>query len=278
MLANVILFLALLLTGLHLVTCLIVMWRLQRPAPRAATRPFITLLRPVCGLDRFDAETLASSFAIDWPAYEVIFCAAHADDPAVPLVRDLIAGHRHVPARLLDRGRPADRQPEAEQSGQGLGACQGRADRDGRREPDAAPRLFRPADRGRGRGYRARLIACHRDCARGAVGRFGMRLSEWKSGPSSAVCRRDRPRFRAGQDIDVAAPGVGARGRSFGSGPQHGRGCGIDQGGAGVGAARAPQPCALCAAGGSAQPACRLVAAGALVEGAARWLPRPVPA
>ena len=99
--ANIILFLAILLTGLHLVTCLIVMWRLRRPAPRVAARPFITLLRPVCGLDRFDAETLASSFAVDWPAYEVIFCAAHADDPAVPLVRDLIAAHRHVPARLL---------------------------------------------------------------------------------------------------------------------------------------------------------------------------------
>jgi ceramide glucosyltransferase len=63
--------------------------------------PFITLLRPVCGLDPFAAETLASSFAQDYPRYEVIFCVARADDPVVPLVTALIAAHPHLPARLL---------------------------------------------------------------------------------------------------------------------------------------------------------------------------------
>lgn len=92
---------ALLLTALHLLSCLIVARRLGRPAPRAPKRPFMTLLRPVCGVDRFDPQTLASSFSIDWPRYEVVFCAAGADDPAVPLVKGLIAAHPQVPARLL---------------------------------------------------------------------------------------------------------------------------------------------------------------------------------
>ena len=46
-------------------------------------------------------ETLRSAFHLDYPRYEVIFCAASANDAAAPLVRRLIAAHPHVPARLL---------------------------------------------------------------------------------------------------------------------------------------------------------------------------------
>lgn len=69
--------------------------------PRTIGSPAITLLRPVCGLDAFDPETLGSSFLQDYPEYEVIFCAPTAHDPAVPLVRDLIAAHPERPARFL---------------------------------------------------------------------------------------------------------------------------------------------------------------------------------
>src|SRR5262249_11265495 len=46
-------------------------------------------------------ETLRSAFHLDYPRYEIIFCAASAHDAAVPLVRQLIAAHPHVAARLL---------------------------------------------------------------------------------------------------------------------------------------------------------------------------------
>ncbi|RIA00016.1 ceramide glucosyltransferase [Cereibacter sphaeroides] len=72
----------------------------RRPAPPSA-RPFVCLLRPVCGQDRFDRETLASSFGIDWPDYEIVFCAAREEDAAVPLVRELIRLHPGARARLL---------------------------------------------------------------------------------------------------------------------------------------------------------------------------------
>lgn len=88
--------------GLHLASVGLVVRRLRRPAGhRVGDWPKITLLRPVCGMDPFDAETLASSFGLDYPHYEVIFCAASGEDPIVALVRALIAQHPATPARLL---------------------------------------------------------------------------------------------------------------------------------------------------------------------------------
>ncbi len=89
-------------TAAHLATTGLVMVRLARRGPPAATgTPFITLLRPACGLDSHDAETLGSSFTQNYPAYEVVFCVARDDDPVVPLLRDLMARHPKVPSRLL---------------------------------------------------------------------------------------------------------------------------------------------------------------------------------
>lgn len=89
-------------TAAHLATIGIVANRLLRARPlQPGGTPFITLLRPACGLDPNDAETLGSSFHQDYPSYEIIFCVARSDDPVVPLIRDLIARNPHIPARLL---------------------------------------------------------------------------------------------------------------------------------------------------------------------------------
>jgi ceramide glucosyltransferase len=69
--------------------------------PNYIGHPRLTLLRPICGRDAFDEETLGSSFYQDYPCYEVIFCVEDADDPCVEVVRRLIAAHPAVPARLL---------------------------------------------------------------------------------------------------------------------------------------------------------------------------------
>lgn len=68
-------------------------------APRGA--PAVSIVIPVCGLDNFAEFTLRSAFRLDYPRYEILFCAAHADDPAVTLVRTLIASHPGCHARLL---------------------------------------------------------------------------------------------------------------------------------------------------------------------------------
>jgi ceramide glucosyltransferase len=63
--------------------------------------PPVSVVIPVCGLDNFAEDTLRSAFALDYPRYEILFCAARADDPVVPLVRRLIAEHPQRGARLL---------------------------------------------------------------------------------------------------------------------------------------------------------------------------------
>lgn len=92
-----------LLMALHLGAVALFLRRLQHPGPGPGLigQPFVTLLRPVCGLDAFDGETLASSFQQDYPGYEVIFCAQSPEDPAAELVARLIAQNPQVPARLL---------------------------------------------------------------------------------------------------------------------------------------------------------------------------------
>ncbi|MGQ0456691.1 MAG: ceramide glucosyltransferase [Hyphomicrobium sp.] len=95
----------------HVVTAALAASRFRRPTPlpaRRQTEP-VTIIRPVCGLDHFDALTLRSTFELDHADVDLIFCAARESDAAVPLVRAMIAEHPHVRARLLigdDRPTP----------------------------------------------------------------------------------------------------------------------------------------------------------------------------
>src|SRR5215472_14104252 len=73
----------------------------NRPLPPPKNAAPVTIVRPVCGVDNFARETLGSSFGLDYPDYEIIFCVAHGDDPVVTLVRELIAAHPEQRARLL---------------------------------------------------------------------------------------------------------------------------------------------------------------------------------
>jgi len=61
----------------------------------------VSLVRPLHGIEAFSDEMLARSFALAYPAYELIFCVADPDDPIVPRVQGLIAAHPQVPARLI---------------------------------------------------------------------------------------------------------------------------------------------------------------------------------
>jgi len=88
----------------HLATVLIALRRLRVPdadVSAFASGPPITIIRPVRGADACEERALGTSFQLSYPSYEVIFCCADADDPAVPMVRRLIGAHPCVPARLL---------------------------------------------------------------------------------------------------------------------------------------------------------------------------------
>lgn len=89
-------------TVIHLTGIAITALRCRRRAmPRQTVTPGVSILRPICGIDAYVTETLQSSFRLDYPNYEVIFCSAREDDPAVPVVRRLLAANCHIPAKLL---------------------------------------------------------------------------------------------------------------------------------------------------------------------------------
>jgi ceramide glucosyltransferase len=98
----------------HLASILVVIIRVRRADEHALKDDIggISILRPVCGLENFAEETLASTFRLDHPRYEIVFCVAHAGDDVVPLVRRLIAAYPDVPARLLIGNEPISINPK----------------------------------------------------------------------------------------------------------------------------------------------------------------------
>ena len=61
----------------------------------------VSILRPVCGIDNFVEETLHSTFQLDYPHYEIVFCVADANDPVIPVVQKLMTAYPDIEARLL---------------------------------------------------------------------------------------------------------------------------------------------------------------------------------
>jgi ceramide glucosyltransferase len=91
----------------HIASVIIAAWRC-RPRSTAQSKrmampatPPVSIVRPVCGLDNFLEETLGTSFELDYPGYEVIFCVASPRDPAIAVVQKLIAAHPRADARLF---------------------------------------------------------------------------------------------------------------------------------------------------------------------------------
>lgn len=75
--------------------------RRREPLPPPKSAPPVSVVRPLCGLENYCEETLGSSFDLDYPEYELIFCVAQGHDPIAPVVRRLIESHPETPARLI---------------------------------------------------------------------------------------------------------------------------------------------------------------------------------
>jgi ceramide glucosyltransferase len=103
-------------TILHVATALMATARCRvrraSETPDGANLPPVSIIRPLCGIDAYEADTLRSAFRLDHPSYEVILCVASPDDPVIPLARATMAAHPHIPARLLIGDDPISPNPK----------------------------------------------------------------------------------------------------------------------------------------------------------------------
>jgi ceramide glucosyltransferase len=79
---------------------------LRAAAPPPSPLPPISLLKPLRGADPDLERHLASFFAQDYPAFEILFAVRHESDPAVAVVRRLAARFPRVPTQLIFTGEP----------------------------------------------------------------------------------------------------------------------------------------------------------------------------
>lgn len=80
--------------------------RSEAAKPQPATFPPVSLLKPLYGVEPGLREYLESFFALDYPQFEILFCARTGADPGLQLAREVAANHPGVPARFLLSGQP----------------------------------------------------------------------------------------------------------------------------------------------------------------------------
>ena len=56
------------------------------PAAQPVSRPGITVLRPMCGIEPMLEEALVSLFTVDYPDYQIVFGIQDPQDPALPML------------------------------------------------------------------------------------------------------------------------------------------------------------------------------------------------
>jgi ceramide glucosyltransferase len=81
-------------------------FRRMAAAPMEPFMPPVSLLKALHG-DEPDLErNLASFFEQDYPEYEILFCARHADDLGLAAARRVAARYPQIPSRILTCGEP----------------------------------------------------------------------------------------------------------------------------------------------------------------------------
>lgn len=76
----------------------------KQPQPSVSDQPFVSILKPVCGLDDELEENLLSFVRLEGMRYEVIVSAEEWDDPALEVVRRVVRRHPDAPFRIIVDG------------------------------------------------------------------------------------------------------------------------------------------------------------------------------
>ncbi|HEX3987690.1 MAG TPA: bacteriohopanetetrol glucosamine biosynthesis glycosyltransferase HpnI [Acidobacteriaceae bacterium] len=73
-------------------------------AHASTARPPVSLLKPLDGDEPNLEAHLETFFRQDYPEFEILFCARHADDLGLAAARRVAARYPHIPARFLSTG------------------------------------------------------------------------------------------------------------------------------------------------------------------------------
>ena len=89
-------------TACYQIAALVASWRhLRRRPPAGGWTPGVSLLKPVRGVEPWFEEAVRSHATQDYPEFEILFAAGAPDDPAVGVIRKVMAERPSAPIRIL---------------------------------------------------------------------------------------------------------------------------------------------------------------------------------
>lgn len=105
---------AVIAVGATLLGTFALFWVTRRRRDLPDHTPALSIFKPLKGVDEGLEENLRSFFLQDYPTYQLLFCVAEFDDPAIPIVEQLMAEFPRHDAQLVVGCPPFGLNPKVE--------------------------------------------------------------------------------------------------------------------------------------------------------------------